>query len=157
MDSCNKMIAGMTQEELWAKLKERVNRPGHFSADAGIEITEVGDHWSRGVLTVTQSSMNPRNIVHGGCLCTLMDTAAGVAACTGGRACVTLNCSLNYLRPAAGTEKVYCETKLVKNGRTVVVMEAVLTDGQGKEIASGTYTFFLLEDLSSVLENKEFL
>lgn len=155
MDSYNKMIAGMTQEAFWDALKARVNRPGQFSADTGIEITEVGDHWSRGVLNVTPGNLNPRGIVHGGCLCTLMDTAAGVAACTDGRACVTLNCALNYLRPAAGTEKVYCDTKLVKNGRTVVVVEAVLTDDRGREIASGTYTFFLMEEISSLLEKEK--
>lgn len=156
MDSFNNnLTGGMPQEELWQKLKERINRPGQFSVENGILVTEVGDHWCRGELTVQSSSLNPRGIVHGGCLGTLMDTVAGVAACTGGQACVTLNCALNYLRPAARTKKVYCNTKLIKNGRTVVVMEAILTDDQGREIATGTYTFFLLEEVNVVLKETQ--
>lgn len=156
MDSCNnEIIGGLPREALWEMLKERINRPGQFSVDNGILVTEVGDHWCRGELTVGPGSLNPRGIVHGGCLCTLMDTVAGVAACTGGQACVTLNCALNYLRPASDTEKVYCDTRLIKSGRTVVVMEAILTDDRGKEIASGTYTFFLLEEVNAVLKETQ--
>ena len=137
----------MPREELWELLKERINRPGQFTTENGIRVTGVGDHWCKGELTVCPGSLNPRGIVHGGCLCTLMDTVAGVAACTDGRSCVTLNAALNYLRPAANTGKVYCDTRFIKTGRTVVVVEAILTDDRGKEIATGTYTFFLLGEI----------
>lgn len=140
----------MSQEELWDLLKARINKPGQFTTENGILVTEVGDHWCKGELTVRPGSLNPRGLVHGGCLGTLMDTVAGVAACTDGRACVTLNASLNYLRPAVDTEKVYCNTRLIKAGRTVVVVEAILTDDRGKEIATGTYTFFLMEEITGM-------
>ena len=148
MDSCNNNVTPTpAQAALWEVLKQRINKPGQFSSEIGIRVTEVGDHWCRGELAVQSSSLNPRGIVHGGCLGTLMDTVAGVAACTDGRACVTLNCTQNFLRPAANTQKVYCDTRLIKNGRTVVVMESILTDDRGREIATGTYTFFLLEEI----------
>jgi acyl-CoA thioesterase len=150
MDSRNQTPTP-AQEILWRKLKDRVNQPGQFFTENGMLVTEVGDYWCKGELTVSDASLNPRGIIHGGCLCTLMDTVAGMAACTGGRSCVTLNCSLNYLRPAANTAKVYCNTKLIKRGRTIVVMEAVLTDDQGRELATGTYTFFLMEEVENLL------
>ena len=49
MDSCNNEITGgLPREALWKMLKERINRPGQFSVDNGILVTEVGDHWCRG-------------------------------------------------------------------------------------------------------------
>ena len=153
MDSCNKNSTP-EQEALWARLKERINRPGSFSVENGMTVTEVKDHWCRGELAVRPSSLNPRGSVHGGCLCTLMDTVAGVAACTDGRGCVTLNCSISYLRPARDTGKVYCETRLIKGSRSTVVMEAILTDDRDKLVATGTYTFFLLEELAPILRGE---
>ena len=91
--------------------------------------------------------MNPRGIVHGGCLSALMDTVAGIAACTDGRGCVTLNCSVSYLRAAQNTKKVYCKATAVKTGRTVAVYQAELFDDDGTLLANGTYTFFLKEQL----------
>ena len=68
---------------------------GSFSATNGILVTECGLHYANGELAVSPSSMNPRGIVHGGCLSALMDTVAGIAACTDGRGRVTLNCSVS--------------------------------------------------------------
>lgn len=138
--------------DFFQRLKRRINRPGLFSASNGIEVTECREHYAAGELTVSAQSMNPRGIVHGGCLSTLMDTVAGIAACTDGRGCVTLNCSVSYLRAAQDTKKVYCTAEPVKLGRTVAVYSAQLTDDQGKLLATGTYTFFLKEQLSEAQE-----
>ena len=136
----------MTQD-FYERLKNRINRPGLFSASNGIQVTECGLHYAVGELTVSPSSMNPRGIVHGGCLSSLMDTVAGIAACTDGRGCVTLSCSVSYLRAAQSTKKVYCKASAVKTGRTVAVYQAELLDDDGTLLANGTYTFFLKEQL----------
>ena len=44
-------------------------------------------------------------------------------------------------------EKVYCTAEPVKLGRTVAVYSARLTDDQQRLLATGTYTFFLKEQL----------
>lgn len=136
----------MTQN-FYERLKNRINRPGLFSASNGILVTECGLHYAAGELTVSPSSMNPRGIVHGGCLSALMDTVAGIAACTDGRGCVTLNCSASYLRAAQNTKKVYCKASAVKTGHTIAVYQAELFDDDGTLLANGTYTFFLKEQL----------
>lgn len=151
MDFCNNQSDALSQKAMFQAILDRINRPGQFSSDNGMRVTEVGEYSCAGELTVTPGSLNPRGIVHGGCMATLMDTVAGVAACTGGMSCVTLNCSISYLRPAENTQKVYCRTRLIKAGRTVVVMEAILTDDNGRELATGTYTFYLLEPLENIL------
>lgn len=135
------------EEAYYQRLLRRVNQPGLFSSQNGIQVTEIRAHYAKGELTIGPGSMNPRGIVHGGCLSTLMDTVAGMAACTDGRGCVTLNCSVSYLRSAV-EGKVICEVEAVKLGRTIGVFEAVCRDEDGKELAKGTFTFFLKEVLA---------
>lgn len=139
------------EEAYYQRLLRRINRPGLFSAENGIRVTEIRAHYAKGILEITPKSMNPRGIVHGGCLSTLMDTVAGMAACTDGRGCVTLNCSVSYLRSATQGQ-VSCEVQAVKVGRTIAVYEAECRDDQGRVLANGTYTFFLKEVLPEAAE-----
>lgn len=54
---------------------------------------------------------------------------------------------MSYLRAAQDTAKVYCVAEPIKLGRTVAVYSARLTDDQQRLLATGTYTFFLKEQL----------
>lgn len=139
----------------YARLKRRINQPELFSGYNGIQVTEIREHYAEGVLTMSPQSMNPRGIVHGGCLSTLMDTVAGIAACTDGRGCVTLNCTVSYLRSAQGAGQVRCTVKPVKVGRTIAVYEAQCLGEDGRQVATGTYTFFLKELLPEAEGKKE--
>lgn len=141
------------KENFYAKLLERNNAPGLFAATNGIRLTRCWEDYAEGELTVSATSMNPRGIVHGGCLFALMDNVAGVAAASSGRACVTLNSTMNYIKAVKpGTKKILCQTSKVKSGRTIAVFNSVLTDDEGSVIASGTYTYFLMEELQEYLD-----
>lgn len=121
-----------------------VNRPGQFSFDNGIAITQARKDYAEGVLTVQPSSYNPNGTVHGGCLFTLADTVAGVAACSRGASCVTVNSSMEFLRPATGA-RITCTASPKKAGRTLSVIQVTLSNEHGKTVATGTFTFFLSE------------
>jgi acyl-CoA thioesterase len=140
MDSYNK------REDFYAAALERINRPGQFSAFAGITVTRLDEQYAEGVLNVTPNNLNPHGIIHGGCLSTLADTVAGMAVVTCGYKCVTLDSNLNYLRPATGN-RIFCTSRAKKVGKTVCVFDAELTDEAGKLIASGTYSFYVLGPL----------
>ena len=49
---------------------------------------------------------------------------------------------MEYLRPANGT-KIYCEATPKKLGRTLSVVQLVLTNDKNVVVATGTYTFFM--------------
>ena len=120
------------------------DHPGDsYSRLSHITITAVGDGWAEGELTVCPEVLNPMGMVHGGCLATLADTVAGTAAHSGGQRCVTLNCSLNLLKPAKGS-RIVCRAVRQKSGRTIQVCEVVLTDEQGAQVMTGTLTFYAL-------------
>ena len=57
---------------------------------------------------------------------------------------VTVNGNLNYLRPARGT-CIYAEARYRKMGRTMAVIDLSLTDDQGEEVCSGTFTFMYVQ------------
>ena len=119
-----------------------VNRPGQFSYENGITVTAARPGWAEGVLEVRPTSSNPHGTVHGGCLYTLADTVAGTAACAHGASCVTVSGTMEFLQPATGPA-IRCVATPKKQGQTLSVMQVVLTNEAGKEVATGTFTFFM--------------
>lgn len=126
------------------KLLAAINRPGLFAYENNMRITDLRPGYGEGVLEVQPSSSNPQGNVHGGALYTLADTVAGTAACARERrGCVTVNGTLEFLRPAAG-KTIRCVATPKKEGKTLSVMQVVLTNDEGKEVATGTFTFFMV-------------
>lgn len=124
------------------KLIRNINHARSFSKYCGVAITKLEHNCCEGELTVTPDSCNYLGIVHGGCLTTLADTVAGVAARSSGSTTVTLSYNLNFLRPAKGTV-IKCAAEPEKIGRQVSVYHCSLTNDQGELVASGQFTFFL--------------
>lgn len=122
-----------------------VNTPHQFSYENGILLTDVGPGYAKGELTVGPDSINPHGNVHGGALATLADTVSGCCACSKGGSCVTANCSMEFLRPATGS-KIYCEATPKKMGRSLSVIQLVITNEKGAVVATGTYTFFMFPE-----------
>lgn len=125
MDSCN----------------NSAQRGGTFSIAGDVRITSLSPDRVCAELLVSENSMNPWGIVHGGCLATLADTAAGSLVSANGYQCVTLSCALNYLRPGTG-KVIYAVAVPRKLGRTVSVVEVTLTDEQDRQVMSGTFTLY---------------
>ena len=119
-----------------------LNTPHQFSYESGVTITRVEPELARGVLAVNENSHNPHGQVHGGALYTLADTGAGCCACSKGGSCVTASSSMEFLRPAYGQE-IFCEATPKKMGKSLSVIQVTLT-GDGRTIATGTFSFFML-------------
>ena len=133
----------MSEAEL-AHVLERVNGPHQFSAANNILVTHMERDHARGELTVGENSVNPYGNVHGGALTTLADVVGGCCACSRGGRCVTLSCTMEFLRPAAGP-KIYCTATPKKMGRKVSVIQLELTNEAGDVVATGTYSYFMGE------------
>lgn len=122
-------------------LMEAVNRAGQFSYENGIEVTRIQPGLAQGVLRAGPASLNPHGMVHGGAMATLADTVGGCCACSEGKSCVTANSTMEFLRPAQGD--LFCEATPKKLGSKLSVIQIVITDAQGKTVATGTFTFFM--------------
>ena len=121
-----------------------VNTPHQFSYENGVTVTHVEPGRAEGVLEVGPNSINPHGNVHGGALSTLADTVGGCCACSKGGVCVTASSSMEFLRPANGS-MITCVATPKKMGRTLTVVQTDLFNDSGKLVATGTYTFFMVE------------
>ena len=120
------------------------NKPHQFSYENGILVTHAEPGRAEGVINVSENSMNPRGMVHGGALATLADTVAGICAIARGRTCVTANCTMEFLRQAAGPT-IFCVATPKKEGRTLSVIQVEMFDADKKLVATGTFTFFMMD------------
>ena len=134
----------MSFDPISERVPRQVNKPHQFSYENGMLVTHAEPGLVRGELTVSENSVNPHGMVHGGALTTLADTVAGCCACSKGGHCVTSNCTMEFLRPAYG-KKIYCEATPKKMGRSLSTIQVSLTNDEGAVVATGTFTFFMLE------------
>lgn len=147
-------MADWTQEqwqELYQGLIRRSNTPGHFTSDLGLIVTKIEHFLAEAEITPDRHACNPRGILHGGALYTMLDHMAGLAACTTGRGCVTLDTSVNYLRSVPAGKKLTIRAEVVKPGSNIVVCTASAFGPDGKELARGSFTYFMLEELNDTL------
>jgi uncharacterized protein (TIGR00369 family) len=92
----------------------------------------------------TYKLYNPINVVHGGWMATLLDSALGCAvhsALLKGEGYATLELKLNIVRPITiDTGRVTAEGRLLHRGRTVGTAEGYLRDSAGDLYAHATTT-----------------
>lgn len=90
--------------------------------------------------TITETSSNPFGIVHGGYIFGLADTAAGILANSLLEDCVTMNSTIDFLRPIR-CEKVICEAKCIKKGRLISVFDVYIYDENRKALVHSNITY----------------
>jgi uncharacterized protein (TIGR00369 family) len=95
--------------------------------------------------------------VHGGVICTLLDSALG---CTvesmlpAGVGYTTLELKVSFLRPLTkNTGVVRCEGAVLSLGRTVATAEGRMLDDKGKLYAHATTTCLILQPSANDLRN----
>ena len=113
-----------------------------FMTYNGLYIVEAKDNYAKIGVDITDKSLNPYGIVHGGLIYTIADSAMGIALATSGRMGVTLNCNIEYLAPGTG-KKLFADTEIVKDGKTIVVMRVKVVDENETLIATATGTYFI--------------
>lgn len=91
---------------------------------------------------ITDKTLNPFNIVHGGLIFSIGDTVMGVKIRSLGRNAVTLNSSINFISPGVGKYLV-ATCKIIKNGKKTCVLEATIKNYKDALVAlmSGTYFY----------------
>ncbi|NUU06705.1 PaaI family thioesterase [Leifsonia sp. C5G2] len=89
-----------------------------------------------------ESHYNPIGTVHGGFLCTVLDSALGCAVQTTlaqGQGYTSIEINVNYLRPVyAHSGTLTCTATVSKPGSRVAFADAVIADATGKPVATAT-------------------
>ena len=93
--------------------------------------------------TLTEDSLNPYGIAHGGYIFGLADTAAGTLAVTKGSA-YTLDASIDYFRPCKGT-KLIAKCHLIKKGKKIACFDVEIFDEFDKMTAKAKINYCYLD------------
>ncbi len=108
-----------------------------------IEILSMDKDKCQVKLTITEHSLNPYGIVHGGLTFALGDTAMGVLCKVMGKNVVTLDSNINYLKPGKGSY-LLAIPKLIKMGKTTCVLTTEIFDEKSDLIAVMYGTYYIV-------------
>ncbi|MBO6090564.1 MAG: PaaI family thioesterase [Lachnospiraceae bacterium] len=106
-----------------------------FATENGMVIDSVGDKTAICSLTVDKRHMNAVGNVMGGVYFTLADFTFAVATNHDEPGIVSLSSTITFNAIARG-EKIICEAKQIKWGKTTCVYEMSLTDEKGNLLAT---------------------
>jgi uncharacterized protein (TIGR00369 family) len=91
---------------------------------------------------------NPLGSVHGGLVCTLLDTVAGCATHTtlsAGTGYTSIEIKVNYLRAVTrDTGTLTAVGTVTKGGRRVVFADATVTDARGRLVATASSSLLVI-------------
>jgi|ERR1700730_6256122 len=94
----------------------------------------------------TEVHQNPMGTLHGGILCDIADAAMGIAYASNlneGESFTTLELKINFLKPVWNA-RLLATALVVKQGRTVGMVECDITDEQDSLVARVTSTCMTL-------------
>ena len=96
---------------------------------------------------ISETSYNNMNIVHGGYIFGLADTAAGIAALSNVFGSdvniVTVDANINYFKPVKG-ERLVAKAKTIKPGKTISVIEVEIYNDNNDIVAKSSMTFYYI-------------
>lgn len=116
--------------------------PPPITAHMDMRLVDVAVGSATFVCEPHASHYNPIGTVHGGLVCTLLDSALGCAVQTTlaqGQGYTSIEIKVNYLRPVFADGGVLtCVGTVTKPGNRVAFADGVVTDASGKVVATAT-------------------
>ena len=112
----------------------------------GFDLIEVGPGKAVFELQTTEVHRNPMGTLHGGILCDIADAAMGIAYASNladGESFTTLELKINFLKPIWNA-RLRATGQVVKQGRTVGMVECDVTDEKGSLVARASSTCMTL-------------
>ncbi len=116
-----------------------------FGDVVGLVLEPATDGVAAGSVELTASHLNPHGFVHGGVVFTLIDTVMGAAVMSllDEDRCVSGDVHLRFLRPVV-SGRIACTARVVHHGRRTAVVEAVVVDPEGRNVAFADASFAIV-------------
>jgi uncharacterized protein (TIGR00369 family) len=137
----------MEQEDLLARIRESTR--GRFWERVGIETVSAEPGRVVCRVRLADYHFNSNDVVHGGVISSLIDSAAGSAVRTlrsdaeiRERPHATSDLHVSYLAAARGSELV-AEARVARLGRTAAFIQVDVRDDGGRVVALGMATFVI--------------
>lgn len=113
----------------------------------GADIIPTEDGCARLELNVGLQHSNPYNILHGGVLTTMADTAMGAACLMYNKKVVTVSITLEFMHAVPMGTRIITDAKVLNAGRHIFICECNLMDSGGKIYAKAHATFYAISNL----------
>ena len=130
------------------ELRARRNETNAFARRIGLNIVEIRQGYARTEMDIEPDMLNPIGSVHGGCLYTAADSAAGAASWTAGGQVTTVDSSFHFLRPGLNLDHIIAEGHVIKSGKNLIVTRAEVMDRNRTLLCEGTFTYYVLHQLN---------
>lgn len=124
---------------------DAINASCSFNIYNGIKVVDLEENICIVEAELRDEAMNPWGMAHGGLVYSLCDVSAGVVVSQTERRGVTQSGTIYYLRPSTG-KKLRAEGKIIKNGKTVVLVETNVYNDEGVHTARGEFQIFIVEN-----------
>jgi len=132
----------------YEELMNTYNSANPFANTVGVRVTTVRDGYAEAEVPIAPLHGNTIRSLHGGVAFTLADTVTGCAARSRGQYCTTIEGKLNYIRAASlSDKKLLGIAKVIHFGRKTIVLSVEIRNDAGKLIATGLFTYFVLEKI----------
>lgn len=143
------LARGLSGPEYLAKIVSGEVPPPPIAVTLGFELSEIGEGFAVFTMKPAEYHYNPLATVHGGVICTLLDSAMSCAIHTlvpKGRAYTTAELKVNFVRPITReTPLVRAEGRVIHPGRQLATSEGKLIDEKGRLYAHGVATCLIFE------------
>lgn len=93
---------------------------------------------------LNDNSYNPYKIAHGGLLFGLGDHAMGIVASSTGRNVVTLNSTINYLKPAKG-KYLIAKAEMIKNGKNTCFLRCNIYNDKEEVVTTMDGNYYYID------------
>jgi acyl-CoA thioesterase len=139
-------------EDLLGRIRKGLQKDSRlmpFGATLGMSIEMVGNGEAIVSLRADERHGNILGYTHGGAICTLADTAMGMAhlgTLDHGETATTVDIKVNFLRPAWLHQELRAHAKQIKHGRTLSLMECSIYDSENQLVAHASGTMMTLVD-----------
>ena len=128
----------MQKEEVF----RQIEKTGFFEHNK-YHILEASEEGGIVRVDIDEHSLNPYGMVHGGIIFGLGDNVMGLVASAAGKNAVTLNATINYLKPGKG-EYLIGKAKIMKRGKNTCYVQSSIYDDKETLIATMDGTYFYI-------------
>ena len=125
--------------ETLEKAREFFGKDTYATQTTGIQIDDVGEHYAKCSLTITDAHKNAYGGVMGGAIFTLADYTFAVASNFNAVQTVSVSSQINFTGMAKGNSLI-AEATLIKDGRTTCLYSIDIQDEQKTKVAFVTVT-----------------
>ena len=100
-------------------------------------------------LEVKSQHSNCYNILHGGVMTTMADTAMGAACFQRNKKVVTVSMTTEFMHAVKIGTKIFTDTKILHDGNQIMICDCRIVDAAGNLYAKANATFFVIEKVTA--------